>query len=89
MLRSSAPNPLTLYTTIEFEVLDDGIVDLGVYNVLGQRVRTLHAGELGPGTHSREWDGRDDQRLEVPPGIYFVRVTQGEVTESQRLVVVR
>lgn len=89
MLRSSAPNPLTLYTTIEFEVLNDGIVDLGVYNVLGQRVRTLHAGELGPGTHAREWDGRDDQRLEVPPGIYFVRVTQGEITESQRLVVVR
>ena len=56
---------------------------------LGQRIRTLHTGDLSVGEHSRVWNGHDDFGGESPPGIYFVRVTQGDVTESRRLVLVR
>ena len=76
-------------TTIHFTVPRTDVVDLGVYNVLGRRIRTLHTGDLPAGEHSRIWDGRDDLGAEAPPGIYFVRITQGGVTESRRLVLVR
>lgn len=89
LLGPSVPNPFTPATTIHFTVKETGVVDLGIYNVLGQRIRTLHTGELSAGERSRVWDGRDDLGAEAPPGIYFVRITQGEVTESQRLVLVR
>lgn len=89
MLGPSVPNPFTPATTIHFTVKETGAVDLGVYNVLGQRIRTLHSGALTEGDHSRVWDGRDELGEDAPPGIYFVRVTQGEVTESRRLVLVR
>ena len=89
LLGPSVPNPFTPATTIHLTVPRAGAVDLGVYNVLGRRIRTLHAGDLAAGEHSRVWDGRDDLGAEAPPGIYFVRITQGEVTESRRLVLVR
>jgi hypothetical protein len=89
LLGPSIPNPFTPATTIHFTVEEAGAVDLGIYNVLGQRIRTLHSGDLSAGEHSRVWDGRDDVGAEAPPGIYFVRVTQGEVTESRRVVLVR
>jgi hypothetical protein len=89
LLGPPTPNPLSLSTTISFSVQDLGAVDLGVFNVLGQRVRTLYAGDLVPGEHTRIWDGRDDRGEELPPGIYFVRITQGRATESQRLVLIR
>ena len=89
LLGPSVPNPFTPATTIHFTVPQAGVVDLGVYNVLGRRIRTLHAGDVSAGEHSRVWDGRDDLGAEAPPGIYFVRITQGEVTESRRLVLVR
>ncbi|NNE43033.1 MAG: T9SS type A sorting domain-containing protein [Gemmatimonadetes bacterium] len=89
LLGPSVPNPFTPATTIHFTVEETGVVDLGVYNVLGQRIRTLHSGGLTEGDHSRVWDGRDELGADAPPGIYFVRVTQGEVTESRRVVLVR
>jgi len=89
LLGPSTPNPLTLSTTLHFTVKQAGAVDLGVFNVLGQRVRTLYAGDLSTGDHTRVWDGRDDTGEELLPGIYFVRITQGTATESQRLVLVR
>lgn len=89
LLGPSVPNPFAPRTTIHFNVPAPSVVDLGVYNVLGQRVRTLHAGDLGAGEHTREWDGRDDRGEDLPPGIYFVRITIGDVTESRRLVLVR
>ena len=89
LLGPSVPNPFAPHTTIHFNVPAPSVVDLGVYNILGQRVRTLHAGDLGAGEHTREWDGRDERGEELPPGIYFVRITIGDVTESRRLVLVR
>jgi hypothetical protein len=89
LLGPSVPNPFAPQTTIHFTVPAPSVVDLGIYNVLGQRVRTLVAGDLATGEHTRDWNGRDDRDEELPPGIYFVRITIGDVTESRRLVLVR
>lgn len=89
LLHPSVPNPFAPRTTIHFQVPEASVVDLGIYNVLGQRVRTLPAGDLPGGEHSQEWDGRDDRGEDLPPGIYFVRITIGSASESQRLVLVR
>jgi hypothetical protein len=89
LLESPRPNPSNPTTTIRFVVRREGVVDLGVYNILGQRVRTLHAGDLAAGEHSRVWDGRDDRGEDLPPGIYFVHVTQREGVDTHRIALVR
>jgi len=90
LLGPSVPNPFHPSTTIHFQVPEPTVVDLGVYNVLGQRVRTLLAGDLPAGESTATWDGRDDLGVDAPPGIYFVRITQGRrPPESRRLVLVR
>ncbi|MFN8179477.1 MAG: FlgD immunoglobulin-like domain containing protein [bacterium] len=89
LLGATVPNPFAPQTTIHFTLPAPSVVDLGIYNVLGQRVRTLVAGDLSAGEHTRDWNGRDDHDEELPPGIYFVRITIGDVTESRRLVLVR
>jgi hypothetical protein len=90
LLGPAVPNPFHPETTIHFQVPDPSVVDLGVYNVLGQRIRTLLAGDLPAGEHSATWDGRDELGVDAPPGIYFVRITQGRrPPESRRIVLVR
>jgi hypothetical protein len=90
LLGPTVPNPFHPSTTIYFQVPEHSVVDLGVYNVLGQRVRTLLAGDLAAGDHTATWDGHDELGVEAPPGIYFVRITQGRrPPESRRLVLVR
>jgi hypothetical protein len=89
LLGPPTPNPFSPATTIRFTVKEASVVDLGIYNILGQRVRTLFAGDLSAGEHTQIWDGRDDLHADLPAGIYFVRITQRNVTESRRVVLVR
>ncbi len=89
LLGPAIPNPFTPSTMIQFTVTEATVVDLGVFNVLGQRIRTLFAGDRAPGEHREAWDGRDDEGRDMPPGVYYVRITQGRDTETQPLVLVR
>lgn len=76
------PNPFNPHTTIAFELMRKEIVSLRVYNVLGETVRDLMAGEfVNPGVHRVTWDGRDNSARRVASGIYFYQVTarSGEV----------
>jgi hypothetical protein len=85
---ATAPNPGAT-PTIRFTLTRSTVVDLGVYNVLGQRVRSLLSRDLAAGEHAQPWDGRDDRGDELPPGVYFVRITRHDVSESQRIVLAR
>jgi len=85
----ATPNPFSPQTTLSYTVEMQTVVDLGVFNILGQRIRTLFAGDRSPGEYWETWDGRDDLGREMPPGVYYARVTQGAETESKRIVLVR
>ena len=85
----ATPNPFSPQTTITYTVAVPAVVDLGVFNILGQRIRTLFAGDRSPGDYGETWDGRDDLGREMPPGVYYARITQGADTESKRIVLVR
>jgi flagellar hook assembly protein FlgD len=60
---------------VEFTLPEAGAVALSIHNVLGQEVRRLNPGRLGPGAHAVEWDGTDDDGAGVPSGAYFYTVT--------------
>ena len=67
-----APNPFRSSTEIAVLLPRDGMVDLGVFDLAGRRLRTLAAHEWLPsGAHVRAWDGRLEDR-EAPAGLYFL-----------------
>jgi len=62
-----------------------GAVLLALYDVRGQRVATLHYGDLAPGEHVFTWMGRDDQGRAVSSGVYLC-VLEAEGTRTVRKV---
>jgi len=64
-------------------------VEFVVYNARGQRVRALRSGAQPAGRHLLHWDTRDQAGVQVPAGIYFVRVQLGDRVLKQKLVVQR
>ncbi len=82
------PNPFNPSTTLQFNLPDAGHVELTVYTVSGQHVRTLISGELGAGIHMMQWDGRDDRGNQMSSGVYFSRLVTnaGVMTGSMTLV---
>jgi flagellar hook assembly protein FlgD len=60
-----------------------------VYNLAGQVVRTLLEGTHSGGTYEVVWNGKNEQGLRVPSGVYFVRLNAGAFSDSKRVVVVK
>ena len=80
------PNPFNMSTTVHYELLSESLVDLAIYSVTGQKIRTLVSELKSPGSHSVIWDGRDDFGRVVSSGIYFSRLHGGELSVSKRMM---
>ncbi|MFT5373622.1 MAG: PKD repeat protein [Candidatus Latescibacterota bacterium] len=70
-LEPNFPNPFNPQTQIRFQLPVAGPVSLQIYDVLGQVVQTLVAGELPAGVHRVEWDGHNERGRGVASGVYF------------------
>ena len=89
LVRQSYPNPFAERVTIEYSLADPVFVELSIYNILGQRVRTLIAAEKEAGFHQMEWDGTSDTGEGVASGVYMYVFKAGAYQSTQRLVRVR
>ena len=56
---------------------------------MGQKVRTLHNGNLQAGRHHIFFDGFDDNNLQLGSGVYFYRVTAGEFNATKKMMLVK
>jgi endonuclease/exonuclease/phosphatase family metal-dependent hydrolase len=84
-----SPNPFTGGTSLALTLPRDTDVSVSVYDVAGRRVRALVSGTLTRGIHEIAWDGRDRAGAKVSTGVYFYRVTAGEVEQLRTAVLLR
>jgi len=88
-LSQNYPNPFNSGTVIAFSLTRSTIVKLTVFNVLGQPVRTVAAGRYPAGEHSVAFDGLDDHDLPLASGVYFYRLTAGDLSQSRKMVILK
>jgi predicted extracellular nuclease len=88
-LEQNYPNPFNPETTIRYQLAKAGQVTLIIYNMLGQKIRTLIDKNQTIGHHVQVWDGQNDRGQVVPTGIYFYRVQSGTFLEVKKMLVVR
>ncbi|MDP3024368.1 MAG: S8/S53 family peptidase [candidate division Zixibacteria bacterium] len=79
------PNPFNLATNISFYLSEKSEVNLTIYNVLGEKVRTLINGILDAGSHSITWDGKNETGSVVASGIYFYRLNAGDQVMTKKM----
>jgi hypothetical protein len=83
------PNPFNPSTTISYSVARESPVRVQIYNVRGERVRTLLQEVIQPGRHRTVWEGRDDEGRVVASGTYFALVQIGEYSAVQKMLLVK
>jgi hypothetical protein len=88
-LFQNIPNPFNPVTTIQYSVAQEGPVDLTIFSVEGERVRTLVHDYHYPGLFSAVWDGRDEQGETVSSGVYFYRMTAGEYSDVRKMLILK
>ncbi len=88
-LRDCYPNPFNASTAVSFSLAGDADVLLEVYNILGQRVRSLVDDHLPSGSYQYQWRGEDQSGSETGSGIYFVRLQTGDFQEVRKVMLVK
>jgi hypothetical protein len=83
------PNPFNPTTTIEFDVPSKSQVSLTIYNVLGQKVKSLVNQEMAAGTYKADWDGRSESGVAVSSGIYFYKFEAGSYVTTKKMVMLK
>ena len=71
---SNVPNPFNPSTTIEFSIQNDSKIELIIFNIKGQKVKTLVKNDFDKGSHSILWDGNDESGKSVSSGIYYYKL---------------
>jgi hypothetical protein len=88
-LGQNYPNPFNPTTKMTVAVPKAAMVEIVVYNILGQKVRTL-TNEVKPaGYHTIEWNGKSDAGSIVPSGVYFMRMVSGSFTKVNKLLMLK
>lgn len=88
-LHQNYPNPFNPETVIRYELPEQAMVELRIYNLLGQEVRTLIHGTMPPGYHQAVWDGKDSFGNPVPSGVYVYVMRADTFTERRKMTLVR
>jgi hypothetical protein len=83
-LLQNYPNPFNPNTTIKFKLEENGFVTLNVYNVLGQKVKTLVSEDLTFGTHQLDFDASA-----LSSGVYFYKLESGKQTSVRKMMLLK
>ena len=89
-LGQNYPNPFNPETTISYNLPNTGNVELSIYNVLGQKIRSLINARQISGDHHVSWDGLNDSEIQVSSGVYFYKLRTGsDFVEVKKMLLVQ
>ena len=83
------PNPFNGSTTIQYNLEKSMSISLSIYNLLGQKVRTIHSGIKEAGIHQFFWNATDDSGRELGTGIYILRIQTPDILSTKKMIYMR
>jgi len=88
-LNQNYPNPFNPSTEISFTLDEAADMNLSIFNMLGQKVRTLTSGSKPAGVYSLEWDGRDEMGQSVSTGVYLYTLSNGSTSITKKMALMK
>ncbi len=89
LLHSNYPNPFNPTTQISFSIPQEGKVNLSVYNIKGQLVKTLVNRRIIPGSHIVNWNGQDNASKRVSSGVYVYKLKTHDKEISKKMLLLK
>lgn len=88
-LHQNCPNPFAVRTAVNYAIPEESRVSLAIYDLAGARVKVLVDQKQIRGRYTVSWNGRNDMRNKVKPGIYFCCLRVGDRYQSRKMVLLR
>ena len=89
-LNQNYPNPFNSNTIINYHLAENHSVSLEIYNIKGQKVKTLIKEEIQyAGIYRAFWDGRNDAGNRLSSGVFIIKLEAGKFIDSKKIVLMR
>ena len=88
-LSHNYPNPFNPKTVIPYEIMVSGPISIAIIDITGKHVRSLINEHKSPGTYTVKWNGKNNYGDNVATGTYFCIMTAGNLTTSQKILLLR
>ncbi len=88
-LTGNYPNPFNPETTIGYSIKNPSKVNITIYNLKGEKVRTLVNESKGNGMYNVKWNGKDDNGRAVTSGVYLYRMQAGNFVSTKRMMLMK
>ncbi|MCK4893645.1 MAG: T9SS type A sorting domain-containing protein, partial [Calditrichia bacterium] len=83
------PNPFNNRCRFQFQLLEASNVKLVIYDILGRIIRVVAHGRFPGGLHYFDWDGRNENNLELGSGMYIYQFVAGEQKISDKVLLLK
>tara|TARA_X000000950_G_scaffold52355_1_gene62046 strand:- start:1250 stop:1735 length:486 start_codon:yes stop_codon:yes gene_type:complete len=89
-LKNAYPNPFNPTVTIEFEIEKKRKVSAYIYNINGEKVKTLFKNQnFNVGHHSMKWHSKNELGYKVSNGIYFIQIISENTSLKRKIIFVK
>jgi len=88
-LAQNYPNPFNLGTQIRYQLPKKTTLNLTIFNLLGQEIKTLVSEEQEIGYYNVQWNGRDNYNRDVGAGIYILRMRAGDFVQIKKMILIK
>ena len=88
-LHQNYPNPFNPVTTLRYDLPENGLVNITIYDMLGRQVKTLINQIQDVGYRSVIWDATNDYGKPVSAGIYLYQIQAGEYISTKKMVLLK
>ncbi len=88
-LLQNYPNPFNPSTTIEYKIPKAGNVDVNIYNINGQLIRTIKSGFQNFGIYKVIWNGENNLGQKVSSGIYLLQVKYNKSILTKKIILIK
>jgi len=83
------PNPFNPVTTLRYDLPEDALINVTIYDMMGRRIKILVNGPQSAGYRSVIWDATNDYGKPVSAGIYLYKIQVGEFTQTKKMVLLK
>ena len=88
-LKQNYPNPFNPITSINYNLPNDGLVKITIYNMMGSIVKTLVNGFHNAGFKSVQWNATNNRNEPVSAGLYLYTIQAGEFRQTKKMVLLK
>ena len=88
-LYSAYPNPFNPFTTLRYDLLEDGLVNITIYDMLGNVINQLINEVQSSGYKSVQWNATNNQGQPVSAGVYLYSIEAGDFSQTKKMILLK